>query len=91
MIPTRAAAEAKKSSAADFVLDLIEGGSKCLVFAHYLSVLDHLEERLSVARFPYIRIDGNDKLCIQHATPQTHHIPHIPHTPHPCRWQLHHL
>jgi len=52
-------AEAKKGVAAEYVLDLVEGGCKLLVFAHYLSVLDHLEQQLTRSKVPHIRIDGS--------------------------------
>jgi len=49
-------AEAKKGVAAEYVLDLVEGGCKLLVFAHYLSVLDHLEQQLTRSKVPHIHM-----------------------------------
>jgi SWI/SNF-related matrix-associated actin-dependent regulator 1 of chromatin subfamily A len=52
-------AEAKKGAAAEYVKDLVEGGTKLLVFAHFLSVLDHLEQALTQSKVSFIRIDGS--------------------------------
>ena len=50
--------EAKMGVAGDYVVDLVRGGCKLLVFAHYISVLDHLEQKLAQHKIGYIRIDG---------------------------------
>eukprot|EP00960_Hanusia_phi_P007142 203180-Hanusia_phi.AAC.2 len=56
---------AKAELAAQYMMDMVEGGAKLLIFAHYLSVLDTLEQELCRAKanqdttVGYIRIDGS--------------------------------
>ncbi|EKX47071.1 hypothetical protein GUITHDRAFT_69936 [Guillardia theta CCMP2712] len=64
---TKQTALAKAELAAQYMMDLVEGGAKLLIFAHYLAVLDTLEKELCRAKarsneinkcVGYIRIDG---------------------------------
>ncbi|XP_071802935.1 SWI/SNF-related matrix-associated actin-dependent regulator of chromatin subfamily A-like protein 1 [Asterias amurensis] len=43
----------------DYVLDLLEGGHKFLVFAHHQTVLDALSTALTNKKYDFIRIDGS--------------------------------
>ena len=43
----------------DYIIDLVEGGAKLLVFGHYMAVLDGLEQRLCRHKVGYVRIDGS--------------------------------
>ncbi len=43
----------------DYLSDLLEGGSKVLLFAHHIKVLDHIEQELFRQKICHIRIDGS--------------------------------
>ncbi|XP_064401348.1 SWI/SNF-related matrix-associated actin-dependent regulator of chromatin subfamily A-like protein 1 [Halichondria panicea] len=42
----------------DYILDMLEGGRKIIVFGHHMSVLNGLCEALDKKAITYIRIDG---------------------------------
>uniref|UniRef100_H2Z050 SWI/SNF-related matrix-associated actin-dependent regulator of chromatin subfamily A-like protein 1 n=1 Tax=Ciona savignyi TaxID=51511 RepID=H2Z050_CIOSA len=52
-------AEFKLPAVRSYVLDLLEGGHKFLLFAHHKSVLDAVETDLTKKSCEYIRIDGS--------------------------------
>lgn len=42
----------------DYIMDLLEGGRKLLVFAHHKAVLDAITESLGAKGYQFVRIDG---------------------------------
>ena len=51
-------AEAKCSAVVDYISDLMESGSKVLIFAHHQRVMDAVCNTLDSKKYDYIRIDG---------------------------------
>jgi hypothetical protein len=50
---------AKVPMTIDYLNDLLEGGSKVLLFAHHIKVLDAIEQELFRQKIGHIRIDGS--------------------------------
>ncbi|XP_028394418.1 SWI/SNF-related matrix-associated actin-dependent regulator of chromatin subfamily A-like protein 1 [Dendronephthya gigantea] len=49
---------AKARAVREYIMDLLEGGHKLIVFAHHREMLDAISESLMKAKTEYIRIDG---------------------------------
>jgi len=58
--------QAKIASVCEYVLDLVQGGCKFLVFGHHHAMLDALEYSVKGKNVKYIRIDGSVKASERH-------------------------
>lgn len=52
-------ADAKVGPVAEYIVDFLENGRKCIVFCHHLTMLDGIEEKLDKLKISHIRIDGS--------------------------------
>lgn len=57
---------AKIAPVCEYVLDLLQGGCKFLIFGHHMAMLDALEEAVRGRNVKYIRIDGSVKAAERH-------------------------
>ena len=58
MTAYRMSGEAKVQGSIDFLETLLEAGTKFLLFAHHVNVLDFYEQYLNKKKAGYVRIDG---------------------------------
>lgn len=52
-------ADAKVGPVAEYLVEFLQNGRKCIVFCHHLSMLNGIEEKLDALKISHIRIDGS--------------------------------
>jgi len=62
-----ATSKAKEDGVCEYVREVLEGGTKLLVFGHHLSMLDALETMATRLKVGWVRIDGSKSTADRHA------------------------
>ena len=63
----KASSKAKQPAVCEYIKQVLEGGTKCLVFGHHLEMLDAIETVAAQLKVNWIRIDGSVPTAERHA------------------------